>query len=380
MVRQRQDSMTTRTTRNALTLALEALDRHFEPLVSDDAITLARRRLRIKALVVVAMFLGGYALAILSDSLWLIGPGLVAVGVAAFASIASVMHDANHGATFRNPILNRAIGYWLDVFGASSMVWCFKHNRVHHEYANVDGFDTDIQQQPFLRLNPHQQWRPWHRLQHLYAPVLYGFITVQVFGSDFVNLIRGRVKNQRIGPAAGAWDLVAFGLGKIVFLAWAVVIPVLVHGWIALPVAFVVAWCAGLGLALTVQIAHAVDIVDHFPEPADSLVATPVGVDPLAAFIRHQADSTADVDTAGSIGAVVFRWLVGGLDRQVAHHLVPGLPHTLYPKLQAHVEELVESYGATYRSHPTLSAAVGSHFRFLRQMGRPPVALGAATS
>ena len=376
MMRQNPEAVAAK---NPLTLALEALDRHFADLISEDAVAKARRRLRLKALLVVAMFLGGYALAIFADSLWLIVPGLVAVGVSAFASIASVMHDANHGATFTNPVLSRAIGYWLDVFGASSMVWCFKHNRVHHEFANVDGFDTDIQQQPFLRLNPHQQWRPWHRLQHLYAPVLYGFITVQVFASDFVNLIRGQVKNQRIGPRAGMWDLVAFGAGKIVFLTWALVIPLLVHGWIALPVAFAVAWFVGVGLALTVQIAHAVDIVDHFPEPSehDTDPAAARDVDPLRTFIRHQADSTADVDTAGSIGAVVFRWLVGGLDRQVAHHLVPGLPHTLYPKLQAHVEELVASYGATYRSHPTLSAAVGSHFRFLRQMGRRPLAVNA---
>lgn len=358
-------------------MALDALDRHFSTLVSEDALTVARRRLRLKALLVVVLFFGGYALAIFATSIWLIVPGLVGVGVAAFASIASVMHDANHGATFTNPVLNRAIGYWLDVFGASSLVWCFKHNRVHHEYANVDGFDTDIQQQPFLRLNPHQQWRPWHRLQHLYAPVLYGFITVQVFASDFVNLIRGRVKNQRIGDRAGVWDLVAFGAGKAVFVAWALVVPVVVHGWIAMPVAFVVAWVVGVGLALTVQIAHAVDIVDHFPEPAEVTAASGDDTDSLRAFVRHQADSTADVDTAGSIGAVIFRWLVGGLDRQVAHHLVPGLPHTLYPKLQAHVEELVASYGATYRSHPTLSAAVGSHFRFLRQMGQRPLAVNA---
>lgn len=367
--------------KTSLAAALDGLDRHFAAFVSRDAIALARRRLRRKAIVVVGLFFGGYALAILSDNLWLIVPGLIAVGVSAFASIASVMHDANHGATFTNPVLSRAIGYWLDVFGASSMVWCFKHNRVHHEYANVDGFDTDIQQQPFLRLNPHQRWRPWHRLQHLYAPVLYGFITVQVFASDFVNLVRGRVKNQRIGERAGIWDLIAFSAGKILFSLWAVVVPVLVHGWIALPVGFLVAWLVGIGLALTVQIAHAVDIVDHFPDPA----VTPAVVgevqaeaDPLRAFVLHQADSTADVDTAGSVGAVVFRWLVGGLDRQVAHHLVPGLPHTLYPKLQAHVEELLASYGATYRSHPTLSAAVGSHFRFLRQMGRPPLAAAAS--
>lgn len=367
------------TTTNPLATALEALEGHFATLVPADTIVRARRRLRLKASLVVAMFFGGYALAILSGNIWLIVVGLVGVGVSAFASIASVMHDANHGATFTNPVLSRATGYWLDVFGASSMVWCFKHNRVHHEYANVDGFDTDIQQQPFLRLNPHQKWRPWYRLQHVYAPILYGFITVQVFASDFVNLIRGCVKNQRIGERAGVWDLVAFGLGKIVFLTWALVVPLLVYGWIALPVAFVVAWFVGVGLALTVQIAHAVDIVDHFAEPFESAGSPTGDVDPLAAFIRHQADSTADVDTAGSIGAVVFRWLVGGLDRQVAHHLVPGLPHTLYPKLQAHVEELVASYGATYRSHPTLSAAVGSHFRFLRQMGRQPVVIPAAT-
>ena len=77
MMRQNPEAVAAK---NPLTLALEALDRHFADLISEDAVAKARRRLRLKALLVVAMFLGGYALAIFADSLWLIVPGLVAVG------------------------------------------------------------------------------------------------------------------------------------------------------------------------------------------------------------------------------------------------------------------------------------------------------------
>ena len=323
----------------------------------------ARRRLQGKAILVAAAFVVSYAFVLLGQ----VQPIAAAVGVVglmavAYASISAVMHDANHHAMFENPRLSRLVGYWLDLFGASSMVWCFKHNRVHHDFANVTDTDTDVQQSPFLRLTPHQRWRPWFRFQHLYAPILYGFITVQTYAGDFLNLFSRRVKNQTMDFRPGLVDLTMFGLGKVLFVIWAVVVPVILFGPVALLVAFVASWFVGLALALTVQVAHAVDIVE-FHENKDEI--------PADGFVKFQARVTADVTTRGFRGKVL-RWFTGGLDRQLVHHLAPSLPHTLYPQLQQHIEAICAEHGATYRSHPSVRAALRSHFRFLRDLGQKP--------
>lgn len=346
---------------------IETVSERLIAMIGADQVDAARRRLRRKSVYIVAGFVAGYFLALLSGSPILVGLGVVAVMVCSYASITSVMHDANHGAMFESPRLNRIAGYWLDMFGASSMVWCFKHNDVHHEHANVNELDPDVQQNPFLRLNRYQKWHSWYRFQHVYAPVLYGFMTIQVFLADFSNLVKVHLSGDRTNRPR-VRDLVGFGAGKVMFVLWAVVVPVALHGWWGAALAFLTMWVVGVALALTVQVAHAVGDVDHY-EHADD--------DSIQSFVHHQASVSADVATNG-FGGRVFAWLAGGLDRQVAHHLVPSLPHTLYPALQAHIEELCAEYGTRYRSHKSVAAAVAAHFRWLHALGQRPVVAGAA--
>lgn len=342
---------------------LEAVGEYLRRRVGASALRAARARLQLKALTVVAVAVGSYALVLgLHDQWWAVAIGAVGLMLSAYASITVVMHDANHDAMFESPILNRIAGFWVDMFGASSMVWRFKHNSVHHEQANVDRVDTDIQQEPFLRLNQFQRWHWWHRFQHLYAPLLYGFINIQVYLSDFINLVRRRVKNQDMIERPPMVETLFFAVGKLLFALWVFVVPVVVFGWWAVPAAMAMLWVVGAALALTVQVAHSVDIVEQFDAPFEGS---------LTDFVRHQVSATADVEGRGVLGFVV-RWMTGGLDKQVAHHLAPNMPHTIYPALIPHIKALCEEHGTQYRSHPSAGAALASHFRWLRELGERP--------
>lgn len=339
--------------------------------VGIDALRRARRLLRFKALAIVAGFVAGYALIIAGANLGpvVISIGVVAATLSAYLGITSVMHDANHGALFVSPRLSRLAGYWVDFLGGSSLLWCFKHNDVHHEYANIHTVDPDIHQAPFLRLTHHQKWRPWYRFQHVYAPVLYGFMTLQVFATDLLSLARRKVGGHRLDPAPTTRQVLAFIVGKLVFVTWSFVIPFLIFGFWGLVVAVAATWCVGLALALTVQVAHAVAEVDH-PTSTDELAA---GGDALLAFVRHQASVSADVETNSPILGRLVRFFAGGLDRQVAHHLVPSLPHTLYPALTPHIADLCAEADVTHRSFANLGSALAAHFRWLRELGLRPV-------
>jgi len=312
--------------------------------------------------VILGWFAGSYSL------LLLFGGTSPSLAVALTVSLAlatagigfSVMHDANHGAYSRSARVNRAWGLALDFVGASSYLWRFKHNVHHHTYANIDGMDADIDGEPFLRLARSQRLRAFHRYQHVYAWLLYGVLAVKWwFVDDVVDLVRGCI-GQLPFPRPRGRELAAFLAGKAVFLAWAVVVPVLVFrsGWVA-PLFLLGALTLGVVLATVFQLAHAVpDAEFHAAGPGDQRMQT--------GWAEHQVRATVDFAPANRL----LGWYIGGLNFQIEHHLLPDVCHVHYPALAGVVEATCVAHGVPYRTQPTLRAAIAAHYRFLRALGR----------
>jgi linoleoyl-CoA desaturase len=328
------------------------------------AVRAAQRLAQLKAAIIVVVAVAAYwGLVVVSTSAWLAiaCAGVLVVAVTAVATC--VMHDANHGSLTRSPRLNRLIGYSADLLGASSWMWRVTHNNLHHGNTNVDGVDNDISQAPWARLAPSQPWRRWHRFQHLYMWFLYGLLTIKwlVFG-DFANLLRGRVGGQPLARRPRRRDVALLIAGKVAHLTWAIGIPLLLHPWWVVAAFYLAcAWLVGLTLAIIFQLAHCVDNAEFIAADA------PRRGD---AFELHQLRTTVDVDTR----VRGLRWLMGGLNHQIEHHLLPRLPHTLYPSVARRLRAACAARGLPYHVHPTVLAALRSHARWLRQMGRPPVA------
>jgi linoleoyl-CoA desaturase len=287
--------------------------------------------------------------------------------VACVATATGVMHDGNHGSYSSSSRRSRVAGWSSDLLGGSSYLWRFKHNRLHHGNTNVVGYDTDIEQMPFARLAPQQPWKPWHRYQHIYMWVLYGFLSLQWFVmSDYVTLARGRVGSHRFPTAPRRRDIALIVFGKMIHLGWAIVIPMLFHPWWGvLAFYLVMSWSVGFMLANIFQLAHCVDRAEFFPEDAPRR-----GAD----FELHQLRTTVDIRCRVPVVRRFVSWLMGGLDHQIEHHLAPKLPHTMYPIVAPRLEAECARRGIEYRVHPSITSAVRSHARWLRAMGRRPVA------
>jgi linoleoyl-CoA desaturase len=56
----------------------------------------------------------------------------------------------------------------------------------------------------------------------------------------------------------------------------------------------------------------------------------------------------------------------------VEHHLFPNICHVHYRDLAKIIEKTCREYGVQYKAHDTMWSAVGSHYRWLREMGRAP--------
>ncbi|WP_225561843.1 fatty acid desaturase [Rhodanobacter sp. DHB23] len=90
----------------------------------------------------------------------------------------------------------------------------------------------------------------------------------------------------------------------------------------------------------------------------------------------HQLETTVDF----ARGNRVLTWLIGGLNFQVEHHLFPHISHVHYPAVSRVVKDACHEFGVAYLEHRTFAAGIASHYRWLRQLGKPilaaPVAAG----
>jgi len=346
--------------------SVAALWRSTRPTAAE--LSRARRRLHAKAVFIVAMVGVSYWVAVISDwglAVRIGSAGVLAVGLIAVAT--SIMHDANHGAFSRHRWLNRLVSYVADILGTSSWLWRFKHNVLHHSATNIEGIDTDIAQAPFARLSPGQPWRTWHRYQHVYLWPLYGFFGLKnlVFG-DLRNLATRKIGPQALRSQPSKNDTLRILAGKLAHLCVFVVVPVLYNPWWAVLVFYLcISWSVGFVLAVTFQLAHCVEGMLFADETTPHR-----GKD----FVAHQLATTTNVASPLPVIGHAFRWLVGGLDHQIEHHVGSRLPHTALAAVGGRFRQGCIDLGVDYHEHAGLWAALCSHGRWLKRMGQSPSA------
>ncbi len=316
-------------------------------------------RMYVKTIIHLVAFAGIYALLVfVASTAWQVVGLSVILGLVVAGIGFNVQHDASHGAFCQSKGFNRFVAMSLDLIGGSSFVWRTKHNRLHHTSPNVPGRDDDIEVGLLGRLSPHQRRLGFHRLQHLYMWLLYGFLPVKwVILDDFVAVARGRIGPNRMNrPGLASFALLL--AGKVTFLALALGIPLLLHPWLTVLGCYALASLTlGVTLSVVFQLAHCVEEAEFPDGPADA----------AKDFARRQLAAT--VDFAGNNR--VLTWLLGGLNFQVEHHLFPNVCHVHYPALARIVRTSCEEAGIPYRSNRTFFGAIASHYRWLLKMGRP---------
>jgi linoleoyl-CoA desaturase len=257
----------------------------------------------------------------------------------------------------------------LDLIGASSYLWHWKHGVFHHTYVNITGVDTDIELGSLVRLTPHQPLKRFHRWQQFYLWPLYGIMASRwhLYG-DFHDVAAGTLGPHQL-PRPKGWDLAVFIMGKIVSIGLLLALPMFFHPWWIVLLGYVlVTAVVGMTLSIVFQLAHCVEEADFpMPEEKTLLMEAPWAV--------HQVRTTVDFARKSR----VLAWLLGGLNFQIEHHLFPRICHINYPAISPIVEQTCREFGVKYSVHKTFRAGLGSHYRWLRRMGRPePEATSAA--
>jgi linoleoyl-CoA desaturase len=319
-------------------------------------------RMYAKTATILTWLVASYVfLVFLAGNWWLVLLGAVSLALAVAAVGFNIQHDGGHRAYSSHGWVNRWMARSLDLLGGSSFLWDYKHNKLHHTYANIEGHDDDIDVGLLGRLSPHQPRLLFHRLQHFYMWVLYAFLPLkwQLF-DDFRDVARGKVGSYKVRRPRGK-ELVVFVGGKLLFFMLAFGVPMLLHSWwVVLLVYLLVTAIFGLILSVVFQLAHVVEEA-QFPEPCPE-------TDRIEShWAVHQVETTVDFAPRNPI----VTWFVGGLNYQIEHHLFPRICHIHYPRIARIVKRACERHGIQYNVHPNVWSGIASHFMWLRRMGLP---------
>jgi linoleoyl-CoA desaturase len=270
----------------------------------------------------------------------------------------NVMHDGGHGSFSSKKWLNELAAYSMEFLGASNALWKQKHNSLHHTYTNIDGKDDDLDIGKLMRLSPEQEKKPWHKYQHIYAPFLYGFLSLFMFATDFSKMFKKKIGNTPLRTYTKR-QLMGFLLCKVLYVSYTLIIPMMFHSPLIVLGYFLFGhFIFGLTLSIVFQLAHTVRETD-FPAPNEK------GDLPYS-WAEHQLHTTSNFAPKN--------WLVtfycGGLNYQVEHHLFHKVSHVHYPKISKIVQETCKEYNKPYNVSPSFWYALQSHFSFLKLMGR----------
>lgn len=326
----------------------------------------ANTNMVIKTVSMVAMYLIPYAVMVsgvfsgnlfLFFGLWLLmGVGMVGIGC-------SVMHDSNHGSYSNNKTLNKMLGRIITLVGGYHVTWKIQHNILHHTYTNIDGLDDDIDAGVLLRFSPHTKRYKMHRFQHIYAWFLYGLLTLNwATFKDFQQIYdyhkKDLLKKEKKTLGQAMWQV---SLYKLMYYAYLVLIPIFITGiaWQYVLIGFLIMhFTAGLLLSCIFQLAHVMEECE-FPKPSDDNKME-------NNWAVHQLLNTANFSPRSKI----MSWFIGGLNRQIEHHLFPHICHVHYKDIAIIVKQTAQAHGLPYQEKQTFVKALIHHGRMLRMLGK----------
>jgi len=271
----------------------------------------------------------------------------------------NIMHEGGHASFSRHKWINRASAYSLNMMGGNAYFWKLQHNVNHHTYTNIEGMDSDIAAEPFMRFHEEQPRYWFHRFQHLYWIFLYGLTYLSwVFYQDFTKYFTGNLG--AISKPINGKEHLIFWASKLSYVFVYIVLPVIMIGWLKTLVGFVIiTFVCGLFTTMVFQLAHVVEGTT-FPE-AD---CTSNKIEQEWAI--HQMNTTANFGTRSKL----LFWLLGGLNFQVEHHLFPKISHVHYPKISELVKETCVQFDVKYIEYPSAAKAFQSHMLHIRRLGR----------
>lgn len=287
---------------------------------------------------------------------WIMISAYAIMGIAGIFLYLNLFHEATHGLLFRNKKYNRYFLFLFDLVGPNSYIWIQRHNKLHHNYPNIRGWDSDVEQSGPLQIFPHQAPEKHNKLQHIYVFFLYPlYLFNWIFIRDFRDFFQQNRIVGKLHPIPRI-EYVKLFFFKSVYIGYTILLPIWmgVSVWQAFVSLFVLT-VTGSVLALMVLLTPHVNAGNNFP------LLSPNG-QVNSSWLMHQLTSTNDV----SFDNWVSRNLMGNFHCHVVHHLFPNISYVHAPGVTEIIEKYSKANGLPYKRYG-LKHSLGLHYKLVRQ-------------
>ncbi len=285
---------------------------------------------------------------------------LVAFAFLSQTIICNIVHESGHNAITGNKKIDDAITWFgTSLLGPNPRLYQIKHNEAHHMFTNIPGLDTDIESNTVIRFLPHVEWKPYHRFQHIYAPILYSLFSLQwVFISDFKT-----IKLKELGNLTNVThtrtQVVSLYVMKLAYLALMIGVPALAlpYGFGTILAGFVF-YHLFLSCMLTLTIASL-----HIFTGTEFIAFNEKGELPYS-FIEHALRTSADFYPTSRL----FGFFYSAFNTHTIHHIFPNMSSEHYPAISKILKTTAKEFGLPYHEF-SLFQLIKSHLSFLKYMG-----------
>ncbi len=257
------------------------------------------------------------------------------------------LHAASHYELHEKPHINQWVSILCSCLASSIPDhWAAQHVRDHHCFPNIYPIDNDSAY-PVKIIFPWLKTRRWTRYQHVYAPILFSFASLNYFISDAIRILTDTVQRPR-----------SENLNLNLPERWFVLLTQ--AGFKAVPFAL-----HDLGTALVMTLLLEVItsvfviaqiVVNHELDETTQCVPRK-GVD-WGAWQMHTSHNW-------STGSWLANHISGGLNHQIEHHLFPEIHYRHYPWIASIVRREAQEFGLPYYESQGLGEALNRHLSHL---------------
>lgn len=332
--------------------------RELRKLVSAEVERLPRSRrqiARLKAFVFPALYIGVYAVSLTLTNYLLFCLAYAFLGLIMVIMFLNLIHEACHGNLFKSKELNRNYMLLMDLIGGNSYMWRKRHIHLHHNYINVENWDSDIEKSQFLKVHPQAKTKLLNRYQHLLVLLYPMFVTNWFLIRDFKDFFSSKMIVRKLGkiPRLEYFKLFLF---KLLFIMYLVVLPVFVtaFSWIQIAGAFFMMLISAGFFALFVLLPPHVNTSNQFPV-ADDQMNLPYS------WLLHQLNTTNDVDNSNWF----TRHMMANFNFHIAHHLFPNISYVYAKEVTQVIKDYARKNGLPYKSYPIMTT-FKNHYQLIK--------------
>jgi linoleoyl-CoA desaturase len=250
--------------------------------------------------------------------------------------------------------------YLFDLIGANSYIWKLRHTRLHHNFSNVAGWDSDIQQSSLFKVFPSDKTKKMHHHQHIRVFFIYPLYLLNwLLIRDFKDYFSKEQLVQKICKIPFL-EYIKLFLFKSFFLFYTIFVPAVFFGFTLLQgiTAFTIMLIVAGIFALIVLLPPHANIKNDFPLVKNGALDN--------SWFIHQLITTNDVTTSNWF----TQHMMGNFNYHLAHHLFPKISHAYAPEIAKMIKEYAIQFDLPYRRY-TLSAALKYHYLLIKKNGIP---------